>query len=89
MSLHCDFLLFPTAVTLKIRPRSPNLISVLLCPIDIGEYLVRIQPLQDSSQDIVQTLESVTPMPTATGSTPKTICPPPRRWGGHKKKSCF
>ena len=30
--------------------------------------------------------ESVTPTPTPTGYAPKTICPPPFRWGGHNEE---
>ena len=83
MSPHCEYSFFSTAVTLKIRSRSPKSNQFFaMSQLYIHGNLVRIQPVihkilfrQESvtefSQDIVQT-RSVTP----TRSAPKTICPP-------------
>ena len=68
------------AVTLKIRSRSPKpnqLFNMSQCYIHAN--LVKIHP---PVHKISCKQESVMlkPMPTPTGSTPKTICPPPLRW---------
>ena len=67
---------FSTAVTLKISQghQIPN--QLFMSQLYIHENLVRIQPLVHM---ILCRQESVTQTPT--GSAPKTICPPPRRWG--------
>ena len=65
------------AVTLKIRSRSPKpnqLIIMSQCYIHAN--LVKIHP---TVHEISCKQESVTLTPT--GSAPKTICPPPLRWG--------
>ena len=65
------------AVTLKIRWRSPKpnqLIIMSQCYIHAN--LVKIHP---PANEISCKQESVTLTPT--GSAPKTICPPPLRWG--------
>ena len=75
------------AVTLKIRSRSPKpnqLFNMSQCYIHAN--LVKIHP---PVHEISCKQESVTPTPTPTltltptpkGSAPKTICPPPLRWG--------
>ena len=73
------------AVTLKIMSRSPKpnqLIIMSQCYIHAN--LVKIHP---PVHEISRKQESVTPTltstitPTPTGSAPKTICPPPLRWG--------
>ena len=70
--------LSPT-VTLKIRSRSlkPNQLFIM-SPCYIHANLVKFHP---AAHEISCKQESVTPMPTPTGSVPKTICPPPLRRG--------
>ena len=70
--------LSPT-VTLKIRSRSlkPNQLFIM-SPCYIHANLVKFHP---AAHEISCKQESVTPMPTPTGSVPKTICPPPLPWG--------
>ena len=69
------------AVTLKIRSKSPKpnqLFNMSQCYIHAN--LAKIHP---PVHEISCKQESVTPtrMLTPTGSAPKTICPPPLRWG--------
>ena len=67
------------AVTLKIKSRSPKpnqLFIMFHCYIHAN--LVKIHP---SVHEISCKQESVTLTPTPTGFAPKTICPPPLRWG--------
>ena len=69
--------LSPT-VTLKIRSRSPKPNQLfIMSECYINTNLVRIHP---SVYEISCKQESVTLTPTLT-PTPKTICPPPLRWG--------
>ena len=66
-------------MTLKIRSRSPKpnpLFITCLSQCYIHANLAKIHPLV---HEISCKQESVTPTPT--GSAPKTICPPPLRWG--------
>ena len=71
------------AVTLKIRSRSPKpnqLFVMSQCYIHAN--LVKIHPpVHEISckQESVTLTPTLTPKPT--GSAPKTICPPPLRWG--------
>ena len=72
-----------SAVTLKIRswwPKPNQLFIMSQCYIHAN--LVKIHP---SVYEISCIQESVAPTltltPTPTGSAPKTVCPPPRRWG--------
>ena len=71
------------AVTLKIMSRSPKpnqLFTISQCYIHTN--FVKINP---PVHEISCKQKSVTPtltlMPTPKGSVPKTICPPPLRWG--------
>ena len=69
------------AVTLKIGSRSPKpnqLFIMSQCYI-----LANLVKIHTPVHEIWCKQESamLTPMPTPTGSTPKTICPPPLRWG--------
>ena len=67
------------AVTLKIRSRSPKPNQlVLMSQCYIHANLFKIHP---PVHEISCKQESVTPTLTLTGSAPKTICPPPLRWG--------
>ena len=67
------------AVTLKIRSRSPKPTQlIIISQRYIHANLVKIHPLV---HEISCKQESVTLTPTSTGSAPKTICPPPLRWG--------
>ena len=70
-----------TAVTLKIRSRSPksNLFFVM-SQFYIQENSVRIQLLVHKILCIQESLIQM-PMPTPKGSAPKSMCPPPRRLG--------
>ena len=77
---------FSTAVTLKIRSRSPKSNQFfVMSQLYINANLLRIQPLV---QKILCRQESVMPMPMPkpAGSAPKTIFPPHRRCTvtGHK-----
>ena len=72
-----------TAVTMKIRSRSPKSNHFFVTPqLYIQENLVRIQPLV---QKILCRQEVPTPVPT--GSTPKSICSPPHRLGDIMSKN--
>ena len=76
---------FSIAVTLKIRSGSPKSNqSFLMSQLHIHENLVRIQPLVHK---ILCRQESVMPKLKPMGSAPKTICPPPLRWGDTKTGS--
>ena len=69
------------AVTLKIRSRSPKPYQLyIMSQRYIHANLVKINT---PVHEILCIQESVTqmPTPTPTGSAPKTICPPPLRWG--------
>ena len=75
------------AVTLKIRSWSPKpnqLFIMSQCYIHANAIKIR-QPVHEISckQESVTPTPTPTPtlMPTPTGSAPKTICPPPLRWG--------
>ena len=68
-------------VTLKIRSRSPKPNKhFIMSHCYIHANLVKIHP---PVHKISCKQESVTwtPTPAPTGSAPKTICPPPLRWG--------
>ena len=66
---HHEFLFFSTAVTSKIRSRSPKSYQFFLFELHIHENLVRILPLVHK----IYREESVTSAPTLTGSTLKSI----------------
>ena len=77
------------AVTLKIRLRSPKS-NHFFAMSQLYSYgnLVRIQPLVPKILCRQETfMQMPTPMPT--GSAPKTICSPPRRWGDITRKLFF
>ena len=68
-------------VTLKIRSRSPKPNQLfIMSQCYIHANLIKIHP---PVHEISCKQKSVTPTltPTLTGSAPKTICPPPLRWG--------
>ena len=71
------------AVTLKIRSRWPKpnqMIMMSQCYIHVN--LVKIHQLvHKTSRKQESVTPTLTPTPTPTGSAPKTICPPPLRWG--------
>ena len=73
---------FSTAVTLKIRSRSPKSKFFVMSKSYIYENLVRIQLLVYKIHVLCRQ-ESVRPTPT--GSAPKSICPPPGRLGDISK----
>ena len=82
MSPKRDFFRFATAVTLKIRPMSPNSDQFfVMSQLYMHEHLITIQA---QVHKILCRQESVTPTPTV--SAPKSMCPPPVRLGGHKYK---
>ena len=66
------------AVTLKIRSSPPKPNQVIMSQCYMHANLVKIHP---PVHEISCKQESVTLTQTPTGSTPKTICPPPLRWG--------
>ena len=77
------FLSSSPAVTLKIRSRSPKpnqLFNMSQCYI-----FAKLVKIWQSVHEISCKQESIT-APTPTGSTPKTICPPPLSVGGHNNK---
>ena len=71
------------AVTLKIRSRSPKPYQLfVMSQCYIHANLVKIHPLvHDISCKQESATLTPTLTPTPTGSAPKTICPPPLRWG--------
>ena len=69
---------FHGLVTLKMKSRSPK--SNQLFPPSqpcIYASLVKIHPLVQKISHRKEATRTPTRMPTPTGSTPKTICPPP------------
>ena len=78
---HHEFLFFTTAVTLKFMSRSPKSNQFfVMSQLYSHESFERINPLDHK---ILCSEESMTLTPIA--STPKTMCPPPLRWGAHNK----
>ena len=73
------------AVTLKFMSRSPKANQLfIMSQCYIHANLVKIHPPVrkiSCKQESVTLMPTPTPMSTPTGSTPKTICPPPLRWG--------
>ena len=73
------------AVTLKVMSRSPKLNQLfIMSQCYIHANLVRIHPpVHEISckQESVTLTPTPTLTPKPTGSAPKTICPPPLRWG--------
>ena len=70
---------FSSTVTLKIRSRPLKYNQFfVISQLYIQEILVRIQPLVHK---VLCKYESVTPMQSPTGSTPKTICTSPLAGG--------
>ena len=68
-------------VTLKMRSRSPNLITSFPNPSNVCASLVKIHPLVQKIESRQEATWTQTRMPT--GSAPKAICPPlPSSWWG-------
>ena len=71
---------FSTAMTLKIRSWSPKAYHFFMSQLYIQANLVRIQPQVHKMLCRQESVEPK-PKPTLMGSTPKSICTPPHRWG--------
>ena len=86
MSINREFFVFSTAVTLKIRSRSPKSDQFLvMSQLYIHENLLRIQLLVHK---ILCRQESVTLIPKPMGSAPK-LMPPSCRLGDIKIATLF